>query len=60
MQQHLGVDSRSKINNKLRMLKCANGPSIELFEYDIKDQNKAVPKNSDVGGHHVGFYVTGS
>jgi hypothetical protein len=42
------------------MLKCANGPSIELFEYDIKDQNKAVPKNSDVGGHHVGFYVTGS
>jgi len=57
MQQHLGVDPRSKIN-KLRMLKCANGPSIELFEYDIKDQNEAVPKNSDVGGHHVGFYVT--
>jgi len=57
MQQHLGVDPRSKIN-KLRMLKCANGPSIELFEYEVKDQNKAVPKNSDVGGHHVGFYVT--
>ena len=31
MQQHLGVDPRSKIN-KLRMLKCANGPAIELFE----------------------------
>ena len=57
MQQHLGVDPRSKIN-KLRMLKCANGPSIELFEYDVKDQKKAIPKNSDVGGHHVGFYVT--
>ena len=57
MQQHLGVDPRSKIN-KLRMLKCANGPSIELFEYDVKDQKNAVPKNSDVGGHHVGFYVT--
>ena len=57
MQQHLGVDPRSKIN-KLRMLKCANGPSIELFEYEVKDQKKAVPKNSDVGGHHVGFYVT--
>ena len=57
MQQHLGVDPRSKIN-KLRMLKCANGPSIELFEYEVKDQKNAVPKNSDVGGHHVGFYVT--
>jgi catechol 2,3-dioxygenase-like lactoylglutathione lyase family enzyme len=57
MQQHLGVDPRSKIN-KLRMLKCANGPSIELFEYGVKDQKNAVPKNSDVGGHHVGFYVT--
>ena len=57
MQQHLGVDPRSKID-KLRMLKCANGPAIELFEYEVKDQKKAVPKNSDVGGHHVGFYVT--
>jgi len=56
MQEHLGVDPRSKIT-KLRMLKCANGPSIELFEYDVKDQKKAVPQNSDVGGHHVGFYV---
>jgi catechol 2,3-dioxygenase-like lactoylglutathione lyase family enzyme len=30
MEQHLGVDPRSKIN-KPRMLKCANGPSIELW-----------------------------
>ena len=49
MQQHLGVDPRSKIN-KLRMLKCANGPSIELFEYDVKDQKNAVPKNSANAG----------
>lgn len=57
MQQHLGVDPRSKIN-KLRMLKCANGPSIELFEYEVKDQKKVVPQNSDVGGHHIAFYVS--
>lgn len=57
MKRHLGVDARSKIN-KLRMLKCANGPSIELFEYDVKDQKKTGPKNSDVGGHHLGFYVS--
>ena len=57
MEKHLGVDARSTIK-KLRMLKCGNGPSIELFEYDVKDQNKLGPKNSDVGGHHLGFYVT--
>lgn len=56
MARHLGVDPRSKIN-KLRMLKCRNGPSIELFEYDVKDQRKTLPRNSDVGGHHLGFYV---
>jgi catechol 2,3-dioxygenase-like lactoylglutathione lyase family enzyme len=57
MERHLGVHPRSKLN-KLRMLRCANGPSIELFEYDVADQNTAMPRNSDVGGHHVGFYVT--
>jgi catechol 2,3-dioxygenase-like lactoylglutathione lyase family enzyme len=56
MEKHLGVDPRSKIN-KLRMLKCANGPSIELFEYDVKDQKTVGPKNSDIGGHHLSFYV---
>ena len=56
MERHLGVDPRSKIN-KLRMLKCANGPSIELFEYDVKDQKMVGPKNSDIGGHHLSFYV---
>ena len=39
MQQHLGVDPCAKIN-KLRMLKCANGPSIELFEYEVDGQKK--------------------
>jgi catechol 2,3-dioxygenase-like lactoylglutathione lyase family enzyme len=57
MQKHLGVDPRARIN-KLRMLKCANGPSIELFEYDVKDQKKAVSPSSDVGGHHIAFYVS--
>ena len=57
MQRHLGVDPRSRIN-KLRMLKCANGPAIELFEYDVKDQKEAASENSDAGGHHVGFYVS--
>ena len=56
MEQHLGVDPRSKIN-KLRILKCVNDPSIERFEYDVKYQNEKGTKNSDIGGHHVAFYV---
>ena len=35
MQQHLGVDPRSKIN-KLRMWKCANGPSIECLNMMLR------------------------
>jgi catechol 2,3-dioxygenase-like lactoylglutathione lyase family enzyme len=56
MQRHLGVEPRSKIK-KLRMLKCANGPAIELFEYEAADQKPSGPRSSDVGGHHLGFYV---
>lgn len=56
MEKHLGVHPRAKIP-KLRMLKCRNGPSIELFEYDVSDQTTKVPRNSDIGGHHLSFYV---
>lgn len=57
MERHLGVNPRAKIT-KLRMLKCGNGPSIELFEYQTSEQKKMGPKNSDIGGHHIGFYVS--
>ena len=38
-------------------LRCKNGASIEIFEYDAPGQNIVQPKNSDVGGHHLAFYV---
>ena len=57
MQQHLDVHPRAVIR-KLRMLKCATGPAFELFEYEVPDQRTAQPGNSDVGGHHLAFYVT--
>lgn len=53
---YLNVDPRAEIP-KLRLLKCASGPSIELFEYKVASQNHEVPRNSDVGGHHLAFYV---
>jgi catechol 2,3-dioxygenase-like lactoylglutathione lyase family enzyme len=57
MEKHLGVHPRAVIR-RLRMLRLANGPSIELFEYSSPDQDYARPKNSDAGGHHLAFYVT--
>jgi catechol 2,3-dioxygenase-like lactoylglutathione lyase family enzyme len=57
MEKHLGVHPRAVIR-RLRMLRLANGPSIELFEYSSPDQDYPRSKNSGVGGHHLAFYVT--
>jgi catechol 2,3-dioxygenase-like lactoylglutathione lyase family enzyme len=57
MATHLGVHPRAVIR-KLRMLRLATGPSIELFEYEAPDQDAVRPKNSDSGGHQLAFYVT--
>jgi len=35
----------------------ARCPNLELFEYEVKDQTKQPPRNSDVDGHHIAFYV---
>jgi catechol 2,3-dioxygenase-like lactoylglutathione lyase family enzyme len=56
MQAQLGVDPRSVIRS-LRMFKCKTGPSFEIFEYELKGARAVPPSNSDVGGHHLGFYV---
>jgi catechol 2,3-dioxygenase-like lactoylglutathione lyase family enzyme len=39
------------------MMRCGNGSNIELFQYESPDQQNAIPKNSDIGGHHIAFYV---
>jgi len=31
--------------------------NLELFEWDAPDQNETSPKNSDVGGMHLGLHV---
>jgi hypothetical protein len=33
------------------------GSNIELFQYSAPDQRREIPKNSDIGGHHIAFYV---
>jgi catechol 2,3-dioxygenase-like lactoylglutathione lyase family enzyme len=56
MATQLDVHPRT-VMNKLRFLRCKNGPNFEIFEYQASGQNSVQPKNSDVGGHHLAFYV---
>ena len=56
MQRQLGVHPRAVLR-KLAMLRCHNGPNFEIFEYEVDGQVLVPPTNSDVGGHHLAFYV---
>lgn len=57
MTDNLNVHPRAVIN-KYRMLRCHNGPSFELFEFNSPDQNQQQAKNSDYAGHHLAFNVS--
>ncbi len=55
MRRRLGVDPGARCT--LAMLRLGQHHNIELFEYDAPDQVRTPPTNSDVGGHHLAFYV---
>lgn len=56
MATHLNVHPRA-VMKRLKFLRCRNGSNFEIFEYAAPDQNRIQPRNSDVGGHHLAFYV---
>lgn len=56
MQDILDVNPRAKIE-QITMMRCGYGSNIELFQYSSPDQKNAIPKNSDIGGYHIAFYV---
>ena len=56
MKKTLGVHEKT-VMKKLKFLRCKNGTNFELFEYNAPDQIAIQPKNSDIGGHHLAFYV---
>ena len=56
MTRHLNVHPRAVVK-ELRFFRCKHGPNFEIFEYESPDQRSQPPKNSDVGGHHLAFYV---
>jgi catechol 2,3-dioxygenase-like lactoylglutathione lyase family enzyme len=55
MQDQLNVHPRAMFTNCL--LRCQYGSNFEIFEYTAADQNVEQAKNSDIGGHHLAFYV---
>lgn len=56
MRRHLGVHPRT-VMRELRFFRCGFGPNFEVFEYDAADTVAPEPRNSDIGGHHLAFYV---
>ena len=57
MQDHLNVDPKATIP-AMRLVRCANGANLEIFQYTAPDQDSIQPRNSDIGGHHLAFYTT--
>ncbi|MCZ2103724.1 MAG: VOC family protein [Comamonadaceae bacterium] len=56
MQDLVNVHPRAEIKQIVEM-RCGQGANIELFEYSAPDQKTEMPRNSDYGGYHLGFYV---
>jgi catechol 2,3-dioxygenase-like lactoylglutathione lyase family enzyme len=52
----LNVHPRAVVE-QIALLRCGMGSNIELFQYSAPDQRREIPKNSDIGGHHIAFYV---
>lgn len=56
MSEHLGLHPRT-VMRELRFYRCKFGPNFEVFQYDAADGQAEQPRNSDIGGHHLAFYV---
>jgi glyoxylase I family protein len=59
MATHLNVDPRAVMVEN-RWFRCGDQAVFEVFSYTSPDQADAassMPRNSDIGGHHVALYV---
>lgn len=56
MNRHLGVDRSARIP-EIVVMSIGDGARLELFAYEALDQNKEIPRNSDIGAHHIAFYT---
>ena len=56
MSEHLRVEDRT-VMRELRFYRLGDQAVFEVFVYDAEHQATDVPRNSDVGGHHIALYV---
>lgn len=56
MAEHLGVHPRT-VMRRLNFYRCRYGTNFEVFQYEAADGQAPQPRNSDIGGHHLAFYV---
>ena len=56
MRVNLNNHPRAVID-KMCLMALPTGTNLEIFQYSSPDQETAIPKNSDVGGHHFAFFV---
>jgi catechol 2,3-dioxygenase-like lactoylglutathione lyase family enzyme len=56
MRTHLDVHPRTVLVEN-RWFRCGGQTMFEVFHYTSPDQRDAIPRNSDIGGHHVALYV---
>ncbi|GAB3618344.1 VOC family protein [Okibacterium endophyticum] len=56
MHTHLNVDPRSEID-EIRFYRCGFGTNFEVFQYSSASPQGPQPRNDDIGGHHIAFYV---
>ncbi len=55
MQTNINVDASASL--VIAMIRLGLTANLELFEYRAPGQRREQPKNSDIGGHHIAFYV---
>jgi len=55
METHLAVHRDTRMFN--RWYRCGDQAVFEVFHYDAPDQRDMIPRNSDIGGHHLAIYV---
>jgi catechol 2,3-dioxygenase-like lactoylglutathione lyase family enzyme len=55
MTTHLGVHPDTHM--VCHRYRCGDQAVFEVFHYDAPDQRDAMPRNSDIGGHHIALYV---
>ena len=56
MLEHLNVHPRT-VMRELTFYRCEFGPNFEVFQFEPADGQRPQPRNSDLGGHHLAFYV---